>query len=241
MPDTLLADLATHGQVLDVIPEVSAVMLRASASELAPIRALPYVAAANADAPRFLAGGDPVPVPDFADGADQWSLDAVNVTDFGVGRTLAYDGAGVYVAVFDTGLVHNWREYFPEERVVFATEFLADALVTTNIRSLPSACGPYDGTPLAEWLKSYRTVEALDFDVLAAGHGTGLFRKADVAMTREFFEDLIAAVTAGMQQGRSLEEMERTILLEKYKDWAQYDRLRVYNIRSAYQNLKTYR
>ena len=106
---------------------------------------------------------------------------------------------------------------------------------------LPSACGPYDGTPLAEWLKSYRTVEALDFDVLAAGHGTGLFRKADVAMTREFFEDLIAAVTAGMQQGRSLEEMEKTILLEKYKDWAQYDRLRVYNIRSAYQNLKTYR
>src|SRR5688500_16916187 len=131
--------------------------------------------------------------------------------------------------------------YFPAERVVFATEFLADALVTTSIRSLPSACGPYDGNPLAEWLKSYRTVEALDFDVLAAGHGTGLFRKADVAMTREFFEDLIAAVTAAMKQGRSLEEMEKTILLEKYKDWAQYDRLRVYNIRSAYQNLKTYR
>ena len=86
-----------------------------------------------------------------------------------------------------------------------------------------------------------RIVNLLDFDVLAAGHGTGLFRKADVAMTREFFEDLIAAVTVGMQQGRSLEEMERTILLEKYKDWAQYDRLRVYNIRSAYQNLKTYR
>ena len=65
--------------------------------------------------------------------------------------------------------------YFPAERVVFATEFLADALVTTNIRSLPSACGPYDGNPLSEWIKSYRAVEALDFDILAAGHGTGLF------------------------------------------------------------------
>ena len=130
---------------------------------------------------------------------------------------------------------------FPAERTVFATEFLADALVTTNIKSLPSACGPYDGNPLSEWLKSYRAVEALDFDILAAGHGSGLFKKADVAMTREFFEDLIAAVTAGMRQGKSLEEMEKAILLEKYKDWAQYDRLRVYNIRSAYQNLKTYR
>ena len=44
-----------------------------------------------------------------------------------------------------------------------------------------------------------------------------------------------------MKQGRSLEEMEKTILLEKYKDWAQYDRLRTYNIRSAYQNLTMYR
>ena len=131
--------------------------------------------------------------------------------------------------------------YFPAERAVFATEFLADALVTTDIRSLPSACGPYDGNPLAEWIRSYRSVEALDFDILAAGHGTGLFRKADVAMTREFFEDLVAAVSSGVRQGRSLEELEKTILLEKYRDWAQYERLRVYNIRSAYQNLKVYR
>jgi glyoxylase-like metal-dependent hydrolase (beta-lactamase superfamily II) len=130
--------------------------------------------------------------------------------------------------------------YFPAERVVFATEFLADALVTTDIRSLPSACGPYDGSPLAEWIKSYRAVEALDFDVLAPGHG-GLFKKADVATTREFFEDLVAAVSAGIVQGKSLEELEKTVMLEKYKGWAQYDRLRVYNIRSAYQNLKQYR
>ena len=52
--------------------------------------------------------------------------------------------------------------------VALIVGFLADALVTTSIRSLPSACGPYDGNPLSEWLKSYRTVEALDFDVLAA-------------------------------------------------------------------------
>src|SRR5678816_4956774 len=61
---------------------------------------------------------------------------------------------------------------FPAERAAFATEFIADALVTDNARSLPSACGPFDGSPLAEWIKSYRSVEALDFDVLVPGHGS---------------------------------------------------------------------
>jgi subtilisin family serine protease len=58
-----------------------------------------------------------VPSSDFAAGANQWSLDAINVTDFGGGRTVDYDGEGVYVAVLDTGLFNNWREYFPEERI----------------------------------------------------------------------------------------------------------------------------
>jgi len=92
---------------------------------------------------------------------------------------------------------------FPEQRVLFATEFLADALVTDNIHSLPSACGPFDGSPLAEWIKSYRTVEALDFDILAPGHGA-LFKKSDVTDTREYFEALAAAVAAGMAAGKSL-------------------------------------
>jgi hypothetical protein len=58
-----------------------------------------------------------VAVPDFAGGANAWSLDAIDVTDSGAGRTLGQDGRGVYVAVFDSGLVYNWRAYFPEERI----------------------------------------------------------------------------------------------------------------------------
>jgi glyoxylase-like metal-dependent hydrolase (beta-lactamase superfamily II) len=129
---------------------------------------------------------------------------------------------------------------FPAERVVFAADFLADALVTTTMRSLPSACGPFDGNPLSEWIKSYKTVEALDFDILAGGHGV-LFKKADVVETRQYFEDLAAVVSAGMSQGKSLEELRQTIMIEKYKDWAQYARLRVKNIEAAYENLKLYR
>ena len=109
------------------------------------------------------------------------------------------------------------------------------------MRSLPSACGNFDGHPLGDWVQSYKVLESLDFDILAGGHGSALFKKTDVVEGRQFFEDLVAAVTAGMSQGKSLEELKRTILLEKYKDWALYQRLREDVVEAAYENLLTYR
>ncbi len=130
--------------------------------------------------------------------------------------------------------------FFPAERVAFSADFPADALVRASMRSLPSACGNFDRHPMAEWIRSYRILEGLDFDVLAQGHGSVLFKKADVTEARQFFEDLQDAVRAGMSQGKSLEELKRSVLLEKYKDWAYYQRLREDNIEAAYNNLKTY-
>ncbi len=131
--------------------------------------------------------------------------------------------------------------YFPAERVVFSTDFPADALVGTSMRSLPSACGAFDQHPMSEWIKSYRTIEALDFDILAQGHGSALFTKADVTEGREYFEYLRDQVQAAMSRGESLEQMRHTLMLEKYKDWAYYDRLRVMNIEAAYNNLRIYK
>jgi glyoxylase-like metal-dependent hydrolase (beta-lactamase superfamily II) len=130
---------------------------------------------------------------------------------------------------------------FPDERVAFSADFPADALVGTTLRSLPSACGNFDSHPLREWIRSYKAIEKLNFDRLAGGHGSALFTKADVAEARHYFEDLVAAVSGGMSQGKSLEELKRTVLLEKYKDWKFYDRLREDNIEAAYFNLKIYR
>lgn len=130
---------------------------------------------------------------------------------------------------------------FPSERAVFSSDFPADALVTASMRSMPSACGNFDGHPLAEWVSSYRTVEALDFDVLVQGHGAPTFVKADVAEGRQYFEDLIAEVTAGMAKGLGPDELKQTVRLEKYRDWQNYERLREDNVVSAYYNLKLYR
>jgi len=130
----------------------------------------------------------------------------------------------------------------PAERVLFATEFISDVALgaTASPRAFPSACGPFDGSPLSEWIKSYRTVESLDFDTFAGGHGA-LAKKADVTLVREFFEEIVRAVSKGMSEGKSLAELQRTLLFEKYKDWSGYEQRRAPTIESAYNNLKIYR
>ncbi|MHB0987420.1 MAG: S8 family peptidase [Bellilinea sp.] len=116
--DELLADIGTHGKVKDVMPEIRALTMQVRVSELAVIRALPYVTAANPDAERNAAPVDIVSAEDFSNGLSTWDLDAVNVTDFGFdNRKVDFDGSGVYVAVLDTGLVDIWRAYFPQERI----------------------------------------------------------------------------------------------------------------------------
>ena len=94
---------------------------------------------------------------------------------------------------------------------------------------------------MTEWIKSYKTIEGLDFDLLAGGHGDVLFKRADVVEARQFFEDLMAAVNLGISQGKTLPELKQTIALDKYKDWAYYQRLLADNIEAAYNNLKAYR
>ena len=118
---SVLAELGKYGKVRDVMRQIDAVAMQAPESALPAIRALPYVAAANPDAERKGAPIDTVPATDFLTGINTWDLDAINVTNFGAGRTIGFDGTDVYVAVLDTGLLDSWRQYFPEQRI--ATQF----------------------------------------------------------------------------------------------------------------------
>jgi glyoxylase-like metal-dependent hydrolase (beta-lactamase superfamily II) len=157
---------------------------------------------------------------------------------------------GMYPGWFDTADPNRDGKITPRElqqhivrpTIVYHDRMrIADALVAGNARSLPSACGPFDGSPLDEWIKSYRAVEALDFDVLVPGHGSELLDKTLVRETREFFEDLRSEVAAGMAAGQSLEQLKQSVKLERYRNWANYERLRIHNIEAAYRNLVTYR
>ncbi|HSC08545.1 MAG TPA: hypothetical protein VLD59_17105, partial [Steroidobacteraceae bacterium] len=46
-----------------------------------------------------------------ASGYHTWDSDLINL------EAVTQTGSGVYVAVLDTGMVPNWRDYFPEARV----------------------------------------------------------------------------------------------------------------------------
>jgi glyoxylase-like metal-dependent hydrolase (beta-lactamase superfamily II) len=130
---------------------------------------------------------------------------------------------------------------FRDERVLFTVDFPADALVQHTMRSIPSACGPFDGHPLSEWIKSYRTLESLDFDIAVGGHGADNFTRADIVEGRVFLETLRDAVLDALHRGESLAQMKKSIRLEQYKDWRHYEQLREYNIEAAYNNLTIFK
>jgi glyoxylase-like metal-dependent hydrolase (beta-lactamase superfamily II) len=176
--------------------------------------------------------------------AQWWTLQGVVPPDMVYSQRMTLVLGGRTVELVFPGLNHaddGTVLYFPLERVAFSADFPADALVTSSMRSLPSGCGMFDRHPLSEWIRSYRTLESLDFDILAQGHGTTDFTKADVSAGRQYFEDLRAGVSQGMAQGKSLAELKKTLVLAKYKGWAYYDMLREVDIEAAYLNLEYYR
>lgn len=115
--DQILSDLGKYGKVQTVLSDINGLTMKVSSDKLAAIQSLSYVAGANPDAERNGAPIDTVAAENFCDGLNTWNLDAIGVTNIGSGRQVNYDGTGVYVAVLDTGLVDNWRQYFPEERI----------------------------------------------------------------------------------------------------------------------------
>ena len=117
----ILARLGAHGTVRKVLVEIDAVTLRTTESQLAAVRALPFVVAANPDAERKGAPVDTVSVTNFANGLSTWDQDAVRRSIWGRDAPSNTTGPGIYVAVLDTGLLQLWRQYFPQERI--ATQF----------------------------------------------------------------------------------------------------------------------
>lgn len=85
-------------------------------------------------------------------------------------------------------------------------------------------------------LSTIRTVESLDFSIGIGGHGdTG--SKSDVSDHRRYVEELRDAVAAGIAAGRSLEQLQSSIALDRYSDWASYDDWYPLNIEGMYRML----
>ncbi len=120
---------------------------------------------------------------------------------------------------------------FPVERALFAVDFIP--VRTLAYRNLSDSYHP-------DWVESLKRVEEMDFDILVPGHGR-IGRKEDVRAFRGYMEDLYAEVLKHARAGRSLEDMQRLIKLEKYKDWGRYKEWLPLNIEGVYNHIRLHR
>ncbi len=101
---------------------------------------------------------------------------------------------------------------FPTERILFAVDFIP--VNSVGFRDFPDAY-------LDDWIESLKRVEAMDFDVLAPGHGA-LGGKQHVTAFRGYMEELRAEVLRLAREGRSLEEVKQAVKLPRYEGWGGY-------------------
>ncbi len=120
---------------------------------------------------------------------------------------------------------------FPAERALFAVDFI-------SVKRL--AYMTLSDTYFPGWIDAIRKVELMDFDILVPGHGP-MGVKADAADHRAYLEDLHGAVLAAARAGQSLPEMQKTITLDKYKDWGRYKEWRPLNIEGMLQRISLHR
>ena len=117
--------------------------------------------------------------------------------------------------------------YFPDERTIYTVDFL------TPNRPPRTLLG---GGFFPDWLESLRRVAQLDFDIISPGHelpGT----KEHVIEQVQYMEELVAAVSDGISEGRTKEELVETVLMEDYDHLIEYDLSRAGNVIGVYEAL----
>ena len=121
--------------------------------------------------------------------------------------------------------------YFPDANTLFAVDFIPVKSVAW--KTLTDAFIP-------EWIDAVKKVEAMDFEILAPGHGA-LGSSADVTAFREYMEQLYAAVLQAARDGKSLEEMQQSIRLDQYAGWQGYEDQLPLNIEGMYNQVQLHR
>jgi subtilisin family serine protease len=139
LTDAVLDELRTYGKIHEVIPRYGLVAITPPGKrERADLAQRRFVKLVESDQPRYL-----------AQGAASWDRDILDVHDVeengSVGapdaREVAQTGAGVHVAVIDTGLVKNWRDFLLDTRVRadLARAFMGGGATAENFVPGPDA------------------------------------------------------------------------------------------------------
>jgi len=110
--------------------------------------------------------------------------------------------------------------------------FVVDAM---SPRRLPFRDMP--GANMDDWLNQVKVIGTLDFDIMAPGHGN-VGDHSNVAEVVTYMETLRAEVLAGLQAGKSVEELQAELTLDDYSNWLGYEQWRTANIAGAARSLR---
>ena len=81
-----------------------------------------------------------------------------------------------------------------------------------------------------------QAVEAMDFEYFICSHGM-LGKKADVTANIRYREELKDAVARAIAAGQTIEQAQKSVMMEAYKDWEFYDQQRPQNVTGMYRAL----
>jgi hypothetical protein len=90
--------------------------------------------------------------------------------------------------------------------------------------------------PLPQWIASVQALEQLDFDTLVTSHWSA-GTKADLQEFRAYLEDLHAAVSEGIRAGRTKEDLQKSVSLDRYRHFVGYPEQLPQMVGSAYDSL----
>jgi glyoxylase-like metal-dependent hydrolase (beta-lactamase superfamily II) len=116
--------------------------------------------------------------------------------------------------------------HFPDERAVFSADIL-------QVRRLPGGLAPTVGA----WIDALTIINALDFEHALTGHALSGTKK-DAADSLRYLQDISTGVAAGIGAGRSLAEIQKTLMLEAYKGFERWDTIREAHIAAVYATIK---
>ena len=118
--------------------------------------------------------------------------------------------------------------------VVVRPENVAFVVDAMSPRRLPFRDMPNSNTD--DWTDQVRKIGTLDFDILAPGHGN-VGSHDSVAEVVTYMETLRAEVLAGLQAGKSVEQLQDELKFEGYSSWLGFD-WRPANIAGVARSLK---
>ncbi|MEP4195543.1 MAG: MBL fold metallo-hydrolase [Aliishimia sp.] len=113
------------------------------------------------------------------------------------------------------------------ENVAFITDVAAPNRLP--FRNMP-------GSSPDAWIDQAKKAFTLDFEIFAPAHGN-VGTKADLAGSIAYMETLRTDVLDGLKDGQSVSELQTSVTMDAYKDWAGYGDWRTENVRAFADHL----